>query len=34
MEGSLHLKIDWATAYGWKEIYRFCFFCFVIEDDF
>ena len=24
--GSLRLKIDWAIAYSWKEIYRFSLF--------
>ena len=25
MEGNLRFKIDWASFYSWKEIYRFCF---------
>ena len=33
-EGSLRLKIDWAIAYSWKEIYRFCLFYFVFEGNF
>ena len=32
--GSLRLKIDWAIAYSWKEIYRFCFFYFIFEGNF
>ena len=33
-EGSLSLKIDWAIAYSWKDIYRFCFFYFIFEGNF
>ena len=30
----MRLKIDWAIAYSWKDIYRFCFFYFIFEGNF
>ena len=34
MEGNLRFKIDWASFYSWKEIYRFCFVLLFIWGQF